>query len=281
MGPRTLIGFDGSSGAYDAVALARILAPTGSPVLVHVLPHEDPLAHHYELLPEEDSPLPENFFNEAVATLGNPAAEVRHYVGASPSHVLCDLAESGEFDFVVVGSPHRGVLGRALIGSVAEALLHGSLAPVALAPRDYATTSPETLRTIAVAFDATPEGNVALRQAEALALATGASLQVMTVVGPSAVVPKVTVRSRSLTPEPYQTVEAALDTVDEAVAIHALELIGPIAESLADACRNADLLVAGSRHYGVLHRVLAGSVSTRLVHLAPCPVMVVPRQATD
>ncbi len=35
--------------------------------------------------------------------------------------------------------------------------------------------------------------------------------------------------------------------------------------------------VAGSRGYGPVARVLLGSVSTQLIHKAPCPVLVVPR----
>jgi nucleotide-binding universal stress UspA family protein len=38
-----------------------------------------------------------------------------------------------------------------------------------------------------------------------------------------------------------------------------------------------DLLVLGSRRFGPVRRVLPGSVSSELVRLAPCPVIVVPR----
>lgn len=274
---RILVGFDGSSGANDAVALARNLAPDSTAVLAYVLPHEDPLAHHYQLLGDDDSPAAQGFFDEAVATLDGIQTEVRSYVGASPAHVLCDLAENEDFDLVVVGSPHRGVLGRALIGSVAEALMHGARAPIVLAPRNYASEGHDSLGAIAVAFDGTPESDAALRQAEGLALAAGASLEVLTVVAPSAVVPKVLVQTRSPTPEPYAAIERAIDDVDDAVEVHAHMLIGPIAEKVANACKDIDLLVTGSRDYGPLERVLVGSVSSRLIHMAPCPVLVVPR----
>lgn len=53
---------------------------------------------------------------------------------------------------------------------------------------------------------------------------------------------------------------------------------GPPAETLASACEDGvDLLVAGSRGYGPLARVLLGSVTTGLTGMAPCPVIVVPR----
>jgi nucleotide-binding universal stress UspA family protein len=38
---------------------------------------------------------------------------------------------------------------------------------------------------------------------------------------------------------------------------------------------DAQLIVVGSHGWGATHRFLSGSVSTRLVHTAPCPVLVV------
>lgn len=235
------------------------------------------IGFEYKLLGADDSSVAEGFFDRAVEALDGFETERRCYVGASPAHVLCDLADGDDCSLVVVGSPHRSALGRALIGSVAEALTHGSRAPVALAPHGHAETAPESLRTIAVAYDGTPESDAALRQAEGIALATGASLEVLTVVGPSAVVAKVLIESRSLTPKPYAVVEAAVAGVDEAIEVHTRELIGPTAEAVANACENVDLLIAGSRDYGPLKRVLVGSVSSKLIHTAPCPVLIVPR----
>lgn len=53
-------------------------------------------------------------------------------------------------------------------------------------------------------------------------------------------------------------------------------LAGPPAESLAEAAlsRRADLVVVGSRGRGAVARVLLGSVSDRLVHISPKPVLV-------
>jgi hypothetical protein len=39
----------------------------------------------------------------------------------------------------------------------------------------------------------------------------------------------------------------------------------------------ADLTIAGTRRYGPLHAVLAGTVSGRLIRAAASPVIVVPR----
>jgi nucleotide-binding universal stress UspA family protein len=54
-------------------------------------------------------------------------------------------------------------------------------------------------------------------------------------------------------------------------------LEGPAAEAIlsAAATRNADLIVMGSRGVGSLQGMVFGSVSTKVSHYAPCPVMVV------
>jgi nucleotide-binding universal stress UspA family protein len=54
-------------------------------------------------------------------------------------------------------------------------------------------------------------------------------------------------------------------------------LEGPAAEAIlsAAATRNSDLIVMGSRGMGSLKGMVFGSVSTRVAHYAPCPVMVV------
>jgi nucleotide-binding universal stress UspA family protein len=53
----------------------------------------------------------------------------------------------------------------------------------------------------------------------------------------------------------------------------------PVAKLLADAEIGVDLLVLGSRGFGPVMRLLIGSVSSRVIREAPCPVLVVPRPA--
>jgi nucleotide-binding universal stress UspA family protein len=54
-------------------------------------------------------------------------------------------------------------------------------------------------------------------------------------------------------------------------------LEGPASEAILSvaATRNADLIVMGSRGMGSLKGMVFGSVSTKVSHYAPCPVMVV------
>jgi nucleotide-binding universal stress UspA family protein len=69
----------------------------------------------------------------------------------------------------------------------------------------------------------------------------------------------------------------ARDLPDDApvVTTEAVEGRQP-ARVLAERAQDADLLVVGTRGLGGVGGTLLGSVSHRLVHLAPCPVVVVP-----
>ena len=66
---------------------------------------------------------------------------------------LYDLAESLHAAAVVVGSSHRGALGRVLVGNVATQLLSGGPCPVLLAPRGLEDRAPLALWLIGVGFD--------------------------------------------------------------------------------------------------------------------------------
>ena len=122
---RMLIGYDGSDGAKDAVALARELSGSDTRyLLAHVLPFPGPPPVAGEILGYQEAAEWKVFFAEAEKTLGRERTEHEVYVGGSVGKVLNDIAETKDFDLAIVGSPHRGAVGRIILGSVAEGLLH-------------------------------------------------------------------------------------------------------------------------------------------------------------
>jgi len=277
---RFLIGFDGSDGAHDAVELARLLGTgdSGEALLVNVLAHAGPLPAAYYILGYDETPWARDFFRQPAAALAPMQVRWKNYVGGSPSHVLTDLAEEEKPDLIVIGSPHRGTVGRALLGSVAQGILHGAPVPVAVAPRGYGGESHDGLRKISVAYDGSPESGLALEQAESLARRHGAMLELLTVATVAPPTPSLVGFRFDPQLTPGQALDQGLAAIGKGVEATGREVhAGSVPAGLAEACGEADLLVAGSRGYGVLGRVLVGSVTTGLIHLAPCPVLVVPR----
>ena len=69
------------------------------------------------------------------------------------------------------------------------------------------------------------------------------------------------------------TAEKATETAIDLAGLLDTELV-----LIADAAKEneADVIVVGSRGYGRIAGVLLGSVTQRLLHVAPCPVLAVP-----
>jgi nucleotide-binding universal stress UspA family protein len=289
--PATIvIGFDGTDSGEDALALGMLLArATGDVPLVAVIhPQEYPIgvgrvdAEWVAFMHERA----EQLLGRARRLLGADAgAEFREVSAPSESRGLHELAERERAELVVVGSSHRGPLGRTYPGSTGDRLLQGSACPVAVAPRGLREAPPERLAVIAVAFLDTPDAGHALEVAAGLAERVGARLRLVSVMPrPAEVYLPVVGRdaeeafvasSRELF---RRALDEALDRVGERVAAEAELLEGNVVDTLATLDRrDADLLVCGSRAYGPLRRVLLGGVSSRLLRRSALPLLVVPR----
>jgi nucleotide-binding universal stress UspA family protein len=183
---------------------------------------------------------------------------------------------------LVVGSSHRGRLGRVLPGGVGERLLHAAPCAVAIAPRGYTGTA-DGIRRIGVAFADTPESQDALDAAATMATLGHGRLSAYTVfepprMGPGGATPG------WVPPADYDATTWMVNAEDElreripaGVDADVKVLEGDAAELLAAASEGLDVLLCGSRGYGPLRTVLLGSVSARLAHTAACPLLVLPR----
>lgn len=85
-----------------------------------------------------------------------------------------------------------------------------------------------------------------------------------------------------LTKEEHKRVEKVLASVADRAEAEGVSCSTVAAEGFAveEICRRASeydvqLIVVGSHGWGTARRILSGSVSTGLVHSAPCPVLVV------
>jgi nucleotide-binding universal stress UspA family protein len=288
MSRRLLIGYDGSENGADALSLGALLAEclAATPLVVTVVP-----GHGGELRAGADVPAEElagPILDEARQRLEGFDTETRAIVHASPAHALNDLAESLHPVGVVLGSAHRGGLGRVLLGSVGAALLSGSPSPIAVAPRGYAEREKRSVRRIGAALSGSDESRPAFAAAVALAGRLHASLTLLAVVEP--VMLSHGGQYPTLDPAAYaraskervsEMLDGALSRVPEGIRAERILLTGDPPALIAEAAADFDLLVLGSRAYGPIRRVLLGSVSAKLMGIAPCPVLVLPRSAGE
>ena len=99
----------------------------------------------------------------------------------APPHGIQRLAEDESADLIVVGSSHRGPIGRVLAGSVGETLLTGAPCPVAIAPRGYARGDHPKVGLIGVGYDGFNESKLAFSEAVRIARRADAELRIISV----------------------------------------------------------------------------------------------------
>jgi nucleotide-binding universal stress UspA family protein len=268
---KVIAGYNGSDEARDAIALGKALSHvTGATLILAAVE-----ARHQEMVREQ--------LEDAAAGIGIEP-DVRVITARSPAHGLHDLAEREAAEILVVGSSHRGGIGRVLAGSVAERVLHAAPCAVAVAPRGFRGEPQRAPRVIAVGFDGMLESRHALAYASEIAQACGAALRLVAVQEADLIfgyrdVPgydgSEVVRSERERLE--KALDEALQELPRSVRPQGSVTSGSAAEVLAGVAANVDLLVVGSRGYGPLRRVLLGGVSTALARSAPCPLLIVPR----
>jgi nucleotide-binding universal stress UspA family protein len=194
--------------------------------------------------------------------------EVRVHVGFGPAkHALHETASRVGAGLMVVGTPHRGALGRIALGSTTDRVLSGAPCPIAVAPRGFRdeVVTPER---IGVAFVDTPGGWAALRAGAAIARHTGAGLIAYTVT-------KRDIREAGR--------DRAKVAVERAIAAHARDIHSEArvltsggTHALVSESQTLDFLVRGFRGHGPMHRPTAFGPPSNLARRVACPFVVVP-----
>jgi nucleotide-binding universal stress UspA family protein len=289
-----LVGYDGTDGGADALALAVACARVLDAALVVVAVYPGPAPIGVGRVDAEwvaaGRAAAERVLERARLILsdggGPPAGTTFTAVGSSSAaHGLHDLAEQEHAELIVVGPP-REPQQRLFAGGTAHRLLTGAACPVGVAPSGLRHRQLGRLRVFAVAHLDTPEARSALAAAVRLARRTGVSLRLYTVIPePAEVMPLFLGMDAELafTDVARETFQRA---IDEAIAalppeIHATGevLTGDVVDVLANLDDGVDALFCGSRGYGPVRRVLLGGVSAHLIGRARAPVVVVPRGA--
>lgn len=241
---RVLCGVDGSDAADEAVRQAAALAGT-----LELLAVVQPAHGSRPVFTQERAEAALARAEQIARALGRSARTRLAYAPGDVSRPLLEAA--AECDLVAVGTHEVPRPLAILTGTAASRLVHRSPRPVLVArPRRRTAAFPDLLL---LASDGSPEAERAARLGLRIFAATGCRTAVVEVDG-------------------HDAVEAALR---EAGAEPVLVRAGgrPLRTIVATAAEmGADLVVTGSRGRTGL-RALA-SVSERLVHRAPCSVLV-------
>lgn len=272
-----IIGVNESDEALDALRLGRELALDEGADVIVVSVFAPGLADTPRIYQRGRSAYVAEMSDRATRELGEGG--FRHLTPAAetPAGALQHVAEDEDADLVVIGSTHRGPVGRVLPGSVGDRLLNGAPSAVAVAPRGYARREHPRIGLVGVAYNGTAESERALEEACRIALRRGAALEVIT-VAPAFIEPPGPLGAGEAIRDRFRRI---LDTggasVPDGIEVEVVLEDGDAAAALANRGVELDLLVVGSRAHGPLARVLLGSTSAEVMRTAPCPVIVVPR----
>jgi nucleotide-binding universal stress UspA family protein len=195
-------------------------------------------------------------------------------VPGQPVGSILRAATDEKVDLIVMGTHARRGFHRALVGSVAEGVIHGSECPVITVSQRSAPvqSGQPAVSRILCPINFSETAYASLRWASRMASAFRTELVVVHVVEPNAPPDSHTDPGRL-----REWIEPELANV---VSFRELVLHGGAAERVLDCAEDigADLLVIGAQHKIFRDTTVIGTTTERLVRYASCPVMIVPRQ---
>jgi nucleotide-binding universal stress UspA family protein len=260
-----VIGFDGREDGYRATRWASAAAqalPGTTLHLTHALALPAVPMHSLHLSAEEilagaEADIRGRMESTRLELAGVGVEAELHIRRWLPADTLIEQAEALDAALIVVGQ-HGGRAHRILIGSTSSQVSREAAVPVVVA---RGAVRPSPPRRIVVGADGSPGSRSALAAVRALF--------------PEARLLLATVREGApgLGTAGLADLARAEGIDPQGVELHEFE--GDAAEALLElaASADADLLCAGRRGSGPLRDLLLGSVSEKLLQLAPCPLL--------
>lgn len=217
-----------------------------------------------------------------------PGTRVMVETGAFVAPALEHVVAREHRDLLVVGSSRFAAEGHVRIGKRTRQLLGHAECALAIAPRGLHHKTQVTITRIGVGFDGGPEAQAALVLAGSIALSAGATLHIRGVVDDRT--PRLRWSDRvagTILPLWDDVIQADVHSLHDRVAAAAQStearsadadvMRGRPADALLELSRDVDLLIIGSRRWGLVTRLLLGSTGEALLHDASCPILIVPR----
>ena len=277
---KVVVGIEDSEEARDALHFARLFADAEGAELHVVSVYSDSIFYAGR---EEMESARKLFFDRMLDFARQEIGDDVRFVESIQTSVPRGLNEAAEelgAGAIVIGSSHRGPIGRVLMGDAGARLAAGSACAVIVTPRGWNKSEHERLGKIGIGYDASPESEAALAFGKELALKAGASPELIGVV-PASVTPGRGGFSdlaywNLLKDDLEKEVTEATNKIGVEGATGHVRA-GFAADELSQASADLDLLVLGSRSYGPVRRTFLGGTSVRVMRSSACPVVIVPR----
>ena len=276
-----LVGVDGRPNGRDAIALAsRLTDPDGKLTLAHV--HSGDLRASHAISPDlvrAEREYSKKLLEDERAAASVERGATQHRV-RSPGRGLHQQAEDQNADLLVVGSCSHGAFGRAMLGDDTRAALNGAPCAVAIASRGYADgAGPQSPRS----ESRTTTRRRARRRLRARPRARGTHRCNRSCAG-SRLDPDLRVH-RDHAPRDWRDYRGddpgGKRPHEELADVQGRAVYGLAGEELAAFGDQVDILVAGSRGYGPVKRLVLGSTTDYLQRHARCSLLVLPRIAVS
>ena len=285
MKPEIILGYDPEHSGEDVLRLGRVLSEVlaSRPRVVTAVAWPHYLVGLVDIDREMATEMEEPF-GRINAEMNDLEVTTEAIASRTPALALQEVADRDRAQMIVVGSCHRGPVGRTLAGSVGESLLHGASSPVAIAPRGYGERDQDRVQRIAVAFDGSSESWAALETAIGLAERCHATVTAIAVAdyptyGHATAWTILTVGDfrDAERADKQRLLDLATSRIPAGLQHESRVLIGEPAVELRNVSGEFDLMVAGSRSWGPLKRTMLGSTTRKLIRSCACPVLVLPR----
>lgn len=192
-----------------------------------------------------------------------------------PERAIVEHARQHKKSQLVMGARHLGEIGKWVKGSVSNAVIHRAKGPVTVLHADAEITETAYIGRILLPTDGSRTSVLAASLAGDLARSGNIPVEILYCQPPGEVPPldngeQEAERVLTTTREALGSVPAGIhDTV-----LHA-ERYGEAIADQAQKCDDSPVIVMGRRGLGQWRESLLGSVSQKVIELAPCPVTVV------
>ena len=231
---------------------------------------------------EESERQARDYLSETTASV---PTRYRVVPGRSIATALIGVVEEVDASVLVLGSSADGQVGRVVVGSTADKLLHASPVPLAISPREFRSTAADGVTKVTAAFSDSESSARVVGRVWAIAQRFGVPLRVASfgVRGATMYPPLggVTAEDSVLSTWSEQARAAQEHLVASGVVPASVERVTATGPTWGDALASVpwepgEVLALGSSSMGPVARVFLGSRATKLIRHSPVPVIVLP-----